>query len=134
MIYFVAPGGTLFVIGFATLFALLASEGALKRSHQYTALTDLASGRSGPGKRRLFVAAVVILSVGACASMCGVGLSDAQRAKACEETCTERGYARAEIRGSTAMKKPGVHEFVACACSEGPAPDPLELPANDLAR
>lgn len=131
---FVLPGVALAAIGFVILFGLLASEDALSKSRQFAALGRLGSGRAGGGKRLAFFLALAAMGFGACGAFAGVAASDNARARACERTCKERGYARGSIRGSTAVdpQKPQRHAFVACACEGGTSSEPLELRADEL--
>lgn len=132
VVMYALPGLLLFIVGFFMLFGLLVSEGALAKHKQRSALGKIASGRAGTTKRLVFGCGVLAIICGACGSFTGVGLRDQERARRCEQTCTERGYADAKIRGSTEMESSGQHAFVACACTGGPAPDPLELDAEAL--
>jgi hypothetical protein len=132
-IRYLLPGLSLAALGFALLFGLLASQGALAKHRQFAATADLASGRAGTTKRLLFGLSILGLGCGLCGTFAGVGRSDDLRRQRCVETCTQRGYTKGEIRGSTEMsEKAGRHAFVACACSGGPDPDPLELEADAL--
>src|SRR5687768_14883672 len=128
------PGFLVFAAGFVILFALLAKHGALAKSRQIGALRDMAAGRLGAGSRRLFFVGIIALVVGTCGTFAGVAAKDAARARSCKKLCEERGYREAKIRGSTAMdpNNPKRHAFVACACSGGPAPDPLEIDRESL--
>ncbi|NUP06861.1 MAG: hypothetical protein HOW73_12485 [Polyangiaceae bacterium] len=131
---YLAPGLLVAAAGFCLLFGLLASEGALGKSRQLAATGDLASGRAGRTKKRLFFVAIAALGLGTCGTFAGVAANDSKRAKACEKTCAERGYAKGHIRGSEKKdaNARGRSAFVACACEGGPAPDPLELRADTL--
>lgn len=131
---YLAPGLVLAALGFCLFFALLASQGAMAKSKQLAAMGELASGRAGKTKKLLFTCALIALGVGACATFGGVAANDSKRRKACEATCRDRGYEKGAIRGSEKSdpKARGRSLFVACACERGPAPDPLELKADDL--
>jgi hypothetical protein len=131
---YVLPGLAVAGIGFALLFGLLASEGALAKSRQFGATADLISGRAGTTKRLLFAISVLTMGCGLCGTFVGVGRYDDLRRARCVETCTRRGYAKGEIRGSTEMADEKRHAFVACACTGGASPDPLELDADSLVR
>lgn len=130
-LFFVGFG--LAAIGFIILFVLLASQGAMAKSRQFAAMGDLAAGRAGSGKRALFFLALLAMFFGTCGVFGGVTAGDAQRRKACETTCKDKGYKSGKIRGS-AEKSGGKHAFVACACEGGPDPDPLELKADSLGK
>jgi hypothetical protein len=132
IVLYVWPGALLFCCGFVALFGLLASEGALATRRQFGALANVAAGRAGTTKRVVLGCGALAIVCGACGSFTGVAARDGERARRCEQTCTERGYTDATIRGSTEMENEGRHAFVACACTGGPAPDPLELDAEAL--
>ena len=131
---YVLPGVLIAGAGFAVLFGLLSSVGALGKSKQLSAIGDLASGRAGGTKRVLFFLALVAMGLGACGAFAGVAASDSERRHACERNCKERGYAKGTLRGSSARDaaRPSQRAFLACACEGGPAPDPLEFPADQL--
>lgn len=131
---YLVPGLVLAAAGFALLFWLLASQQALAKSKQLKALGELTSGRAGQTKRRLSLAALAAMAFGACGTFAGVGANDSARTKACVRSCADRGYETGKIRGSEKQDPAarGRHAFVACACERGPAPDPLELRADDL--
>ncbi len=126
-------GFVTFFIGFATLFGLFAVHGALGKSRQFGATSDLASGRLGGGSQVLFFLAFALLPLGACGMFAGVAMGDSRRGTSCRDTCHERGYREGRIQGSKAMdpKRPNAHAFVACACSGGASPD-LEINSAEL--
>ena len=131
---YLLPGVLIAGAGFVVLFALLSSVGALAKSKQLSAIGELASGRAGRAKRVMFFLALAAMGLGACGAFAGVSVSDSERRHACERNCKERGYAKGTVGGSSARDaaRPSRHAFVACACEGGPAPDPLEFPADQL--
>lgn len=128
------PGGLMAAVGFVLLFGLLASQGALDKSKQLGALSDVASGKAGGASKVLLLVALLLMALGACGVFAGVAASDQGRARACAEMCKQRGYTKGTIGGSREMdpKKPGRHAFVACTCAGGANPAPLETRADEL--
>jgi hypothetical protein len=128
------PGVLVAGLGFCLMFGLLASVGALSKSKQLSAFGALLSGRAGTARQLLFFLGIATMALGSCGAFAGVAISDAGRARACEQFCRSRGYARGSLGPSRASdpKYPGRAAFVACTCAGGPAPDPLETRAADL--
>jgi hypothetical protein len=128
---YVLPGLVLFAVGFILLFGLLASQSALAKSKQLSALGHVLGGGAGAGKKGLAILALVLLGLGTCASLAGVASKD--RA-ACTNYCTKLGYKRALLRDSTERdaKDPKRAAFRACACEDGPDPDPHEIVATKV--
>lgn len=122
------PGFALFTIGFVILFALLASVNALAKSKQFSAFAALASGKAGSGKRALFFLGCGLLFLGACGTFAGVGMSDADRAKACKEMCVGQGHTSGRI-GPASNPDPK-RPRPACLCEGGSTH--LEVPADSL--
>ena len=130
----VLPGVVLFMLGFATLMAVVFASGGVAKSKQVGVVSDVLAGRQGPNKKRIFVVGLVMTLLGTCASFSGVLASDAKRRSACIEMCEAKGYAGGKIQASEPRDRPGSgkHTFVACACSDGPDPDPFEMRADEL--
>jgi hypothetical protein len=133
MLLLMGVGFASFFAGFATLFGLLISRGALAKSRQFAAMGDISSGRQGGGSQILLVVAVLLMAVGACGLFAGVAVGDVGRKNGCKDTCIERGYRTGKVQGSKARdpNRPNVHAFVACVCSGGASPD-LELDSRDI--
>lgn len=131
----VLPGALIAGAGFALVFALLASAGALSKSKQLGALAHLASGGAGALRRALLFTAIAMMLMGSCGAFAGVASSDRARARACTAECERRGHTRGAIGPSSASdpKHPGRALFVACRCSGGPS-EAVELRASDLTR
>lgn len=128
------PGAITAMIGFAVVMGVVFGAGGAAKSKQFAVVGEVMAGQHGKARRAAFLVGLVLTVFGTCGAFAGVAAGDAQRKQACERVCTGRGYAQAEIRGSTERNPPGSgkHAFVACACSAGPDPDPLELRADDL--
>lgn len=128
------PGAILAMLGFGSLMAVMFSSGGVAKSRQFSVLGQLASGQHGSGKRVWLLVSIACALLGTCGAFAGVAVGDAQRREACERTCEQRGYAQGKIQGSKERVNgsKGKHAFVACACTQGPEPDPLELRADDL--
>ena len=128
--------GALFFIGFATIFVLIGRQGALAKSKQLSALGALSRGAAGRGAQLAFFIALGGVFFGACGLFGTVAAGDAQRRKACEETCASRGYAKGAI-GPSKEKDPKNKNrpmFVACHCTGHATEPPLELQADVLQR
>lgn len=131
MIY-LAPGLLVAAIGGVLFFALLASVGALAKSKQLGALQAIGSGAAGATKRALLLVAVGAMVLGSCGVFAGVAKSDAERGKACQRTCAERGYASGAIGPATTPDPK--HPSVMCKCAGGTnASNPLEIREAELA-
>ncbi len=117
---YLLPGLALFFAGFAILFGLLVSVGAMAKSKQFAALGGLASGANGSGKRSLFFVSVALLVGGALGTFAGVAWSDVERAKACTALCLSRGNTSGRI-GPATQPAPK-HPRPACLCEGGAAP------------
>lgn len=131
---FLVPGLIVAALGFVLLFGLLISQGALDKSKQFGALSGLASGEGGALGKVLLALALLMMGLGACGVFAGVAASDAGRSRACTNLCKQKGYTRGSIGGSKALdpQNPRRHAFVACTCTGGPNPTPLETRADDL--
>lgn len=125
-------GAVLFMFGVVALMIAVFSSGGGGKSQQARVMSEVAAGKHGKGKRVLFLVGALATGFGACGAFIGVAAGDADRRKACERECTDRGYASAKIQGSQKRDPPGSgrHSFVACVCTDGPEPDPLEFPAK----
>ncbi len=122
------------MLGFGTMMAVVFSSGGAAKSKQFGTVGGVLAGQHGTKKKGLFVAGIVMALLGTCASFVGVSASDAKRRRVCVETCESKGYANGAIQGSKRREPPesGKHAFVACVCTTGPDPDPLELRADSL--
>ncbi|MBV1860268.1 MAG: hypothetical protein KUG77_17775 [Nannocystaceae bacterium] len=127
-----AFGAGLFMLGVLLVMIAVFSSGGSAKSQQFRVIDEVASGKHGKSTRRLFYTGVLAIGLGMCGAFAGVAGSDVERKKACGRDCTERGYAAATVQGSQERDPPGSgrHSFVACVCTDGPAPDPLEFPAE----
>lgn len=127
------PGLIVAALGFVLFFGLLVSQGALDKSKQFGALSGLASGQGGVLGKVLLALALLLMGLGACGVFAGVAASDAGRSRACTNLCKQKGYTRGSIGGSKALDpQTRRHAFVACTCTGGPSPTPLETRADDL--
>jgi hypothetical protein len=128
------PGAAMATVGFVLLFSVLAGEGALDKRKQIGALLAVSSGKAGRTNQILLMLSLLLMGLGACGLFAGVAASDAARARACVDMCKERGYTKGVIGGSKTMdpKDPKRHAFVACTCTGGSNPTPLETRASDL--
>lgn len=128
---YLAPGLLVAAVGFAVLFSLLGSVGALAKSKQIGALRAIAAGDAGSGKRKLLFFALSAMALGTCGVFGGVAKSDGERAAACQHACETRRYALGRI-GPAAKPTKG-RPGPACLCSGGEnAGVPFEMPADDL--
>jgi len=130
-IAYLLPGAMIAALGFATLFGLLASVSALSKSKQLGAMAILAAGEAGGARRLLFFASVLAMVLGTCGAFGGVAASDHERARACQRTCVDRGYAQGRVGPAQKpdRKRPGP----TCGCSGGAsASTPLEVHVDDL--
>ncbi|MBL4687932.1 MAG: hypothetical protein JKY37_25300, partial [Nannocystaceae bacterium] len=125
-------GSVVFMFGMVVLVIAVFSSGGVGKSQQARVMSEVVAGKHGKGKRTLFLVGVLATGFGACGAFAGVAVGNSNRHKACEHECTDRGYASAEIQGSQERDPPGSgrHSFVACVCTDGPDPDPLEFPAQ----
>lgn len=123
-----------FFVGMLTIMAVVFANGGAQKSKQFQVIGEIASGKLGRRARRALFVGFASALVGMCATFAGVAGSDRARAKKCVATCQARGYADGKIQASTATQPNDVKRaaFVACACTRGPAPDPLELRADSL--
>jgi len=122
-------GIALFFSGVALFMVLLFSSGGANRSKQFGVIADLLGGRRGVGKRRLIIAAMILIGLGACGTFAGVAAMDARRAGHCQDYCVAAGYERGKIGPSIERSKE--RRFVACTCDGGKS-EPLELRADSL--
>jgi len=130
---YLVPGLIVAALGFVLLFGLLVRQGALDKSKQFGALSGLASGEGGVLGKVLLALALLMMGLGACGVFAGVAASDAGRSRACSDPCKQKGYTRGSIGGSKALDpQTRRHAFVACTCTGGPNPTPLETRADDL--
>ncbi len=120
------------MFGVLLLMVTVFSSGGAGKSQQLRVMDEVAGGKHGKGKRVLFLVGVAATGFGACGAFAGVAVGGAQRRKDCEHACSERGYSSATVQGSEERDPPGSgrHAFVACVCTDGPEPDPLEFPAT----
>lgn len=128
------PGVVLFMVGFATLMAVVFSSGGVAKSKQMGVVSDVLAGRQGPKKKTFFVIGLVMTLLGTCASFAAVSAGDVKRRKACVAMCEAKGYATGKIQGSELRDPPGSgrHAFIACTCSGGAALEPFEMRADEL--
>jgi len=128
------PGAVLFMCGVLVLMYVVFSAGGVAKSKQLGVISDVLAGGQGKTKRGLLLLGGVMALLGTCGAFAGVAAGDAKRRSACEQLCVERGYQAGKIQGSQERDPPGSgkHAFVACVCSEGPDPDPLELRADEV--
>lgn len=130
-IEYLLPGLVVAGFGFLVLFGLLASASALAKSKQLSAIGDIAAGRAGGGKRALLFLAFGMMFFGTCGVFGGVARSDGERAKACVQACTVRGYPGGRIGRPSEPADPK-HPRPACLCDRTEALAPLEIPADEL--
>lgn len=130
------PGAVLAMVGMLIVLIVLFSSGGAAKSRQLSAISEILAGSRGAGARRAFLVGTMMIVFGSCGAFAGVAVGDAQRRELCEQTCIDRGYASGKIQPSSkpvpAPSGTGRRGFVACACTDGPDPDPLELRADDL--
>ena len=128
------PGAVLFMCGVVVLMYVVFSSGGAAKSKQLGVISEVLAGERGKTKRGLFLLGATMALLGTCGAFAGVAAGDAKRRAACAELCTDRGYESGNIQGSQEREPPGSgkHAFVACVCSEGPDPDPLELRADEV--
>jgi hypothetical protein len=122
-------GVVLFFGGGLVFLALLFASGGTARSRQFAVIAELLDGRRGRGKRRLVLAALLLMATGAISLFAGVAAMDARRANHCQDYCTASGFERGTI-GPSQDRRPE-SRFVACTCSGGIA-EPLERRADTL--
>lgn len=123
-----------FFLGVITIMTVMFANGGAQKSKQFRVIGEIASGKLGRGARIALFVGFASALVGMCTTFAGVAQSDRARAKKCAATCKTRGYENGRIRASTATQPNNANRaaFVACACTRGPAPDPLELRADAL--
>lgn len=124
----------LFFLGVITSMVAMFANGGMQKSQQFRVIGEIASGKAGRGARIALFVGLASALVGMCTTFAGVAQSDRARARKCAATCHARGYENGNIRASTATQPTHKNRaaFVACACTRGPAPDPLELRADSL--
>ncbi|MGQ0800674.1 MAG: hypothetical protein ACT4NL_11255 [Pseudomarimonas sp.] len=122
-------GVALFFAGAALFMLLLFSHGGAGRSQQFGVIADLLGGRRGVGKRRLTIAALILIGLGAFGTFAGVAAMDARRANRCQDYCIASGYQQGKIGPS--MERSKERRFVACTCDGGKS-EPLELRADSV--
>jgi hypothetical protein len=122
-------GVALFLLGGLLFFALLFANGGAARSRQIAVIAELLGGHRGVGKRRLTIAALILIGLGAVSAFAGVAAMDARRARQCQSYCSVAGYERGSIGPS--LDRSAERRFVACTC-EGGKSKPLELRADSL--
>ena|SRR5688572_30787182 len=123
-----------FFLGMITIMAVTFANGGAQKSQQFRVIGEIASGKLGRGARIALFVGFASALVGMCTTFAGVAQGDRARAQKCVATCKTRGYENGKIRASTATHPNNAKRaaFVACACTRGPAPDPLELRADSL--
>jgi hypothetical protein len=117
-IAFILPGVAIAAVGFALLFIQLALAGA----------PDMASGKAGGRSKVLLTVAIALMFFGSCGAFVGVAASDSGRRKACQRSCTERGYTEGKITASSKPLPPEERRIQGpiCRCAGG-AHDPVEI-------
>ncbi len=131
-------GAALAMLGAATFMVLMFSSGGGNKANQFRVIGELFRKQHGAGKAVAAKLSLVAIFLGSCTAFVGVGLMDAERAKACEEHCVSLGHEAGVIGASRVApelesdaKAKGQPPGPACLCSGGGRPD-TELPASSL--